>query len=342
MRPPKRPRDRSEYDERPNSRHIIAKSQQSCFPRRHDEGLIARGSSPDPRYVTRHWNHDDSRRQDLGSRSWGIRNSLEDVEPKFPPGFEPSTVGIPSPSFKNVLGTAPKIDHVEEGEIISSSVRRQIRSAVFACMQQGDYEDDVDDDEIPPLRVREEFITNGIGGAQVETTKCHSKGDDSETPLVRVTEGVLTKDVQGAEFQVEITNSEDFIIKVEGDDKKNIPPATHEVLPPIDDNHMAVNTIIPQVLNKGTHHHEVRENLSEDEVLVNNANANAISTPSSDVFNPMGSADTVKEIMEVWRQYTCARRRHEEVQREEEKHVQKLDHLMSLLVKDRMNAEENE
>jgi hypothetical protein len=272
----------------------------------------------------------------LRSRSWDVRNSIEDVEPRFPPGFEPS-VKIPSPSLKNVCGdqdgTPPKIDHLEEGEFIST-VRRQIRSAVLACIQEEEYEDDVEDDELPPLRVGEEF-TNGIGGPQVETTKCNSNGDDNEKTPLRVTEG-LTKDVQGAEFQVEITNCEDLILKVEGDDK-NIPPAIHEV-PPIDDNHMAVNAIIPQVHKRP--HDEVREILSEDEVLLN---ANAISTPSSDVFNPMGNdAETVKEIIEVWRQYTCARMRHEEVKREEEKHVQKLDHLMSLLVKDRMNAKENE
>ena len=329
------PHDRSEYDERPTSRHV-AKSQ-SCIPHRHAEGIIARGNNPDPRHVTRQWNHD-SHRQDLNitlqSRSWDIRNSLEVVEPRFPPGFEPS-VNNTSPSCKNVRGdqdgTPPKIDHVEGGEFMST-VQKQRRSAVSGCVQQEDYEDDGDDDEIPPLRVREEF-KNGIGGPQVETTKCNFKGDDNETPL-RVTEG-LTKDVQGAELQVEITNCED-LIKVEGDDK-NIPPATHEV-PAIDENHMAVNTITPQVKN-GTPYHQVRENLSEDEVLVN---ANAISTPSSDVFNPMGNAETVKEIIEVWRQYTCARMRHEEVKREEEKHVQKLDHLMSLLVKDHMNAKENE
>lgn len=96
------------------------------------------------------------------------------------------------------------------------------------------------------------------------------------------------------------------------------------------DKHMALNNSI--------FYHEVRENLLKRDILVN---ANAISTPSLDVFNPMGNAETVNEIIEVSMQYTCARIRHE-VTHEEEKHVQKLDHPMSLLVKDNMNAKENE
>ena len=249
----------------------------------------------------RQWNSD-SHCQDwsaLRPRSWDIRNLLEFVEPRFPPGFEPSVKHL-NPLCNNIRsdedGIPPKIDvHVEDGEFISH-VPKRIRSVVFGCDRQQDYANNGDGDEIPPLRVGEEF-TNDTDEPQVEITKCNFKGDDIEPPL-RVTKGFMN-DVQGAKLQVEITNCDDLIIKVEGDDK-NISPATHEV-PPIDDNHMAVDTIIPQV-KSGTPR-KVCESLSEDKVLVN---ANANSTPSSDVFNPRGNAETVKEIIEVWRQYTCA------------------------------------
>ena len=150
---------------------------------------------------------------------------------------------------------------------------------------------------------------NDTGEMQVEITKCNFKGDDIESPL-RITKGFM-KDVQGAELQVEITNCGDLVIKVEGDNN-NISPATYEV-PPIDDNYMAVDKIIRQV-NSGIPR-KVRENLTEDEILVN---ANAISTRHSDVLNLMGNAETVKEIIEVWRQYICARMRHEEVKRKKD------------------------
>jgi hypothetical protein len=163
--------------------------------------------------------------------------------------------------------------------------------------------------------------THNVGGPDMGITKYDFKGDDIEAPI-HVTEG-LRKDV--AELQVENTDCNNLpLIKesaCDGDDQK--PPATHEV-PPIDDNDVAVNSIIPQV-NNGTRHHEVLENSFEDEVS-----------------HQMGSTEMLKEIIDAWRQYTCTRVRLEEVKQEEHKQIQKLDHLMSLLVKDYMTVKGNE
>jgi hypothetical protein len=78
----------------------------------------------------------------LKSQSWDIRKSPDVVEPRFPPGFE----SIVKNSFT---------DRVEEGEILST-ITKHIRSAIFGCVQEEDYEQG-NDDEAPPLCVTREI-----------------------------------------------------------------------------------------------------------------------------------------------------------------------------------------
>ena len=328
MQPCKRPRpspppyhrvthDRLEIDKRHISRH----AERSQYIPRQPTQEIPHINNPDPRYSAGHSNHDDSHCQDLRvmlqSQSWDIRKSPDVVEPRFPPGFE-SIVKNSSPPNKDVHDgrdeTPPNTDRVEEGEILST-ITKQIRSAIFGCVQ---HDEQGNDDEAPPLCVTRES-THNVGGPDMVITKYDFKGDDIEAPI-HVTEG-LTKDV--AELQVKNTDCDNLLSTKEsardGDDQLQKPPATHEV-PPIDDNDVAVDSImIPQV-NNGTRHHEALENSFEDEV-----------------FNQMGDTEMVKEIIDAWKQYTCTRVRLEEVKQEEHKQIQKLDHLMSLLVKNHMN-----
>lgn len=311
--------DRLEIDKRHISRHV-ERSQYN--PRRPTEE-IPHINNPNSRYSTGHSNHDShcqNLRVMLQSQSRDIRKSPDVVEPRFPPGFEP-IVKNPSPPNKDVHDdrdeTPPNTNRVEEGEILST-ISKHIHSAIFGCIQQEDYEQD--DDEARPLCVTRES-TNNVGGPDVGITKYDLKGDDIEGPI-HVTEG-LTKDV--AELQVKNTDCNNLSLIKEsardGDDQK--PLATHEV-PPIDDNDVEVNSSIPQV-NNGTRHHEVLENSFEDEV-----------------FHSMGNTEMVKDIIDAWREYTCTRVRLEEVKQEEHKQIQKLDDLVSLLVKDHMNVKENE
>jgi hypothetical protein len=96
----------------------------------------------------------------LKSQSWDIRKSPDVVEPRFPPGFESIVKNSSiSPPNKDVHDdrdeTPPFTDRVEEGEILST-ITKHIRSAIFGCVQEEDYEQG-NDDEAPPLCVTREI-----------------------------------------------------------------------------------------------------------------------------------------------------------------------------------------